>query len=192
MLRRICALLLLAGVGLAGPASGAILRDDTTNDISGDRLAPTDLFPGVGINTVLFATQPGDLEYLTISLPDHLILERIVLVEYVGDSVSFIGVQSGDTFTVSPGSAQASDLLGWTHFGFGAPVDLLPQMGLAPLSGGNYTFWLQEFGEIVTYRLDFEVAAVPEPGTWLLLAGGLFALAGLRGRRSRPGSAANR
>ncbi len=126
MLRRICTLVLVAGLGLAGPVTGAILHDDVTDDISGNRLAPTKLFPVVGTNTVLFATQPGDLEYLTISLAGHLILERIVLAAYAGDSVSFMGVQSGETFTVSPEAAQESDLLGWVHFGFGAHVDLLP------------------------------------------------------------------
>jgi hypothetical protein len=69
--------------------------------------------------------------------------------------------------------------------------DLLPQLGLGSLESGNYGSYvlnrdLQSIPTTVSYRLDFIVTAVPEPGTWALLGLGsaLFWCAARRRRKS--------
>src|SRR5262245_44299501 len=170
MLRRIVLLSILTALSGAAPALGATLHDEGVNgDLSNDRLNPTAHVLSPGSN-VLFATMgPSDLDYLTLSLPQGLTLDQIMLVSHSGDSfVSFIAVQSGATFTVPPTTATASGLLGWAHFG-GFSTDLLASMSTGagaigftpPLRAGTYTFWLQEVDAPVQYALDFKVSAVP-------------------------------
>jgi hypothetical protein len=191
--------LLLSGLGL-GAAHAAVLHDETVQgDLSGDRLAPTRHTLAAGTNSVVAASGPGDLEYLTLTVPNGLALNQILLADFGGDSfVSFIAVQRGDIMPVTPAATTAAGLLGWAHF-TAVGSDLLAIMGAStsgaegfvpPLPAGTYAFWIQEIDAPVQYRLDFNVAAVPEASQWAMMAAGLFVLAGLRRLSCKPGRAA--
>jgi len=189
----------LAAIGLI-PATGwsAIIWDEATQgDLSGNRAAPTALTLTLGSNNLLATTQGGDLEYVTINVPGGHSLSSLFLQSYVGnDATAFIGMQTGTTFTESPSNPNVANLLGWTHFGPGpgnVGDDLLPQIGSGlgaqgftpPLGANSYTLWLQQLGQPVTYQLDFEVTAVPEPRSAPICAACLLVAAWVV-RRIRP------
>ena len=93
---------------------------------------------------------------------------------------------------MTPAQAQANlaTLLGYLHFGNGALAgtatpgnDILDNIGVGagsqgfvpPLTGTDYTFWIQQTGPAVSYSFHFVV--IPEPGSFALLGLGLLALA---------------
>lgn len=186
------ALLACCGTSLAG-----IYDESIDGDISGDRLAPTAFALDFGSNPLTAASQSGDLEYVTITVPGGFSLDAVVLSSFDStDDIAFSAVQSGSTFTEDPATANPANILGLTHFGTAIDPDvtlvgddLLDNMGegtfggmgfTQPLPSGDYTFWLQQTTPaLTTYTLDFVVT--PEP------AAGLFAAAGslLVGRRRR-------
>jgi hypothetical protein len=179
-------LLFLGTTLVAASAHAATVLDESVDgDLSGDRLAPTTINLQMGVNSVIATTGSSpslDQEYLRINLPVGHQLDEIVLASFVEgqfDSVAFIGVQSGTTFTFDAGDAfsHVPDLLGYAHFGPGDGDDpgtnILPKIGqgagaqgfVGSLSGPSYTFWLQQTGGTSVYQLDFVVSAVPEPAT---------------------------
>ncbi|MBX9607049.1 MAG: hypothetical protein K2Y51_12575 [Gammaproteobacteria bacterium] len=116
-----------------------------------------------------------------------------------GGGRSFIGVQAGSEFTVTPAAAEPADLLGYTHFtAVIRPLDILADMGNAlgegfgaqgfvpPLQGSDYTFWIMETqsSQVFDYRFNFQVSAVPLPPAALGLSSALTALAFMRRRRT--------
>lgn len=173
------------------PVGAAILYSefDPVQDLSGDRLNPTQLTLSPGTNSLIARSSGGanpDREYFTLNLPANLRLDHINLASYVSnDDVAFLGAQAGATFTEPPVGTNASNLLGWTHFGPSsvAPpgTDLLDNILAKPgqsvsLPSGKYTFWAQQTGESARYQLDFVVTSVPEPSLWALLMVGLLAI----------------
>jgi hypothetical protein len=185
-----------AVLALAPQGAGAIsIWDEGVNgDLSGNRLVPTDLGDlAAGSSTVTATSVAGDREYFTLVVPAGHQLDAIVLGSYTtsANSLSFVGLQSGATFTELPTGTNVANLLGWTHFGAAqVGTSILDDIGLGfgaqgfapPLPAGAYTFWTQETGASpATYGLDFQVSLVPEPGTALLVALGLAGLAARRG-----------
>ena len=189
-------------LSMAGAGHTADWNEALNGDLSGVGLQPTALSLAAGTNTVrgttgrAFAGGPVDLDYFTVIVPaGHELSELNVLpgTLALGDG-SFIAVMSGSTFTVSPTTANAAGLLGWTLFSdTNIGDDLLgfmstPSFGSSgfspPLPAGNYSFWVQETAVgVSTYAFSLVVTAVPEPATALAMLGGLAMLAAALKRR---------
>jgi hypothetical protein len=161
-----------------------VVYDEALNgDLSGLYTNPTALSLAPGTNSLRASSVEGDLEYVRIDLPANHLLSELVLSSYVSeDLTSFIALQSGGAFTfpANQASLNINNMLGFGHFG-PENVDLFSLIGVAPLTGPTYTFWIQQTGNETSYQIDFIVTPVPEPATWLLL--GMTVLAGASTRR---------
>lgn len=198
-------LLVLAALPLwlPGSAAAATIHDEAVNgDLSGDGLAPNSLTVSAGSNQIFGTTGRDavtgvDRDYFTITVP--LGYQFVSLIELPGTTVvggiSFLGIQTGSQVTVPTNAADATGLLGWTHYGpAAAPLDILPAVGIPiagstgftpPLGAGAYAFWIQDTGAgSSSYGFDIVIAAVPEPGAAAVVWLGLMALGVARARRS--------
>lgn len=185
----------LLAAGAAGQAGAATVYDEgVSGDLSNDRDAPTVIAMGAGSNDLLGATgYTGDLsfrDYASFTIPDGHVLQSITVLPGTLPSVavSFIGIQAGPVVTVDPNLPDPAPLLAWTHYSdldIGSTILDAPM----PLAAGTYSIWIQDFdfGE-AAYAFRFEVAAVPEPATAVILGAGILALgAVVRGRSRRIG-----
>ncbi len=153
--------------------------EDTSGDLSGDRLNPTTLNFNAGINIVTATSIAGDVEYVTVTVPEGLQLDMITLESYTStDNLAFIAVQTGTTFTEDTTGTDVSNLLGYTHFGPGSGhvgTNILDDMASGfgamgftpPLTSGSYTFWIQQTGSATTtYALNFELSPITTTATY--------------------------
>ena len=177
---------LCGSLAFAGSARAATWNEVTQGDISGNRQSPSLLTLTPGSNLVTATTAGGDLEYLRLAVPAGGRIESIFLRSYAGfDGVAVIAIQPGTTFTEDPNTANPNNLLGYSHFGPGnLNGNLLTPMNTPPLTGPNYTLWIQQLGPSTAYSLD--VVATPEPAGAAVMTG-LAAFTCLR--RRRPGRA---
>jgi hypothetical protein len=180
----------------ASVAQAASAWDETVNgDLSNDRLNPTAVSLGLGSNTLSASSVGGtniDREYVRVGVPAGGLLSQLVLTAYAStDPLSFIGVQSGSTFTEPPTGTNVANLYGYTHFGPGAlgiGANYLPAIGTGagaqgftpPLAAGNYTFWIQQTSSTAPTTYTFDFVVVPEPGVLALLAVASLALTSVR------------
>jgi hypothetical protein len=202
MRRATFTLLALLGLSFASVASADNYNEGIDGDLSNNRLAPTVISLDPGSNTITATSVAGDPEYYTVNVPSGFQLSPVTLVSYVSlDSVAFVGLQSGTTFTEPATGTDVTQLLGWLHFGPGlVGTDILDDIGLGPgaigftgpLPAGDYTFWSQQTGaNATTYTFDLVLTAAPSvPAlssrlTLLLCAGlGLVLLMALRRREA--------
>lgn len=201
------AVLLGLATATSAARAGFTFAEAVNGDLSNDRLDPTHLVLSAGANTLtgttvtLPAPAGRDFDYLTLTVPAGLQFDSLVLTAYGGDDLTFVGMVAGTPFNVAPTDPAASippRLLGWVHMTpaligsdlfrvMTAQTVPAPVIGFtAPLRSGDYSFWIQEAGAAtVDYALTFNVSAVPEPSTLMLLApGALVGLALARRRRS--------
>lgn len=173
----------LSLVFAAAPALAGNWTESSSGDVSGDRLNPTPLAITLGNNTLAGSCGSGDLDYVRLVIPTRLQVSAINLTSYTGPSVSFLAIQSGTTFTVTPATAAASSLLGYAHFGSAnLNTNVLPALSTAPgaigftppLNAGSYTLWLQDTGGTVSY--GFNLVAVPAPASAAVLGLGVLTL----------------
>ncbi len=183
--------------------AGITFDEAVAGDLSDNRLAPSSLVLGSGLNTLTgsFGSSPVpdvlDLDYVTVTVPTGYVLDGfIVLAANVGGAFSFVGMQAGDVVTIPHDWASIeSPLLGWAHFGSSSVgVDIFPELGSAPgavgfdgpLGPGNYALWIMELDASSPYSYSFglHLTAVPEPGAMALI---VIAL-GVAGRRRRSDS----
>jgi len=175
---------ILAGVvlGTATSASlGVSYNEGVNGDLSGNRLAPTNIgvLP-IGTHTLTATTIGGDLEYWRISIPAGTRLSQLVLASYTGeDATAFIAVQTGSQFTETNNAPNVANILGYSHFGTGVPsalpgTDILDNIGtgagsigfVPPLAANTYTFWTQQTGvDSCTYTFNIVVTAAPFPAS---------------------------
>lgn len=170
------------------PALAGSWIESADGDISGNRLSPSIVNITLGNNEVTGTFGSGDVDYLRIDIPAGLQISAINVTSYSGNRVSFVGLQAGTTFSVSPNEALPEDLLGYFLFGNAhLNTNILPAIAAGsgaigftpPLNPGNFTLWLQETGGKTGYGLNF--VAVPAPGSVALLGLGVLTL----GRRRR-------
>jgi hypothetical protein len=179
-------------------AQAATWDEVSQGDLSNSGSQPSLLMLDPGNNLLRGDFGAPDLDYFTVIVPTGFELSGIVtgIHNNPGLSRSFIGVQAGSSMTVPPTAADATGLLGWTHFSGQDGVNLLPAISVPKagstgftgvLTSGPYTFWLNETspGPGLTYDLDFQVTAapVPVPAAAWLLGSAFVALSGLRRRK---------
>lgn len=194
---------LLAACALPFGTAKALNWDELNDgELSGDGNAPTFITFTEGSNLIegtmgsLGGTGPLDADVWTFTITAGYYLTGITLVAYsapTGPHDSFMAIDDATTINMSDPSLHLSnglwneqlDGFGNTYTDLMAILDAGPAFGGTgfdgPLGPGNYTFWVQEGSEQIQYSINFEMTAVPEPGSSLLL--GLAGLLMLRRRR---------
>ena len=172
--------------------------ESSLGDISGTPAAPSTWLLEAGANVLSgSAGTASDFDILTFTVPvghqlDSLFLD---LFQNQGTPLSFLGLQSGSTWTTGlGGGVLAGDLLGYDIFSSSeVGTDRLPQIGFngdssgnpftPPLPSGAYTMLLQDTFSTFSYQFTLNVSSVPEPATFGLAALGLVGIVRLRMKR---------
>lgn len=194
-MRHLTAILILALC--ASRAHAVTIWDEALNgDLSGNNLAPTALTLGLGVNTIKgtmgrdLPSDPVDRDMFTFTIPPGRALTSINVVVFTPTNQSFYAIAPGTSIDISDPTFHLANTL-VQHTG-----DILSQMALGsyaggtgitdPLGPGTYTAWFQELSSIVTYQMDYTIAAVPEPATvGMLTSLALFSVGTFRRKRVR-------
>ena len=145
-----------------------------------------------------------DNDYVSFTVPTGDVLSNIYLADgttIVSGDRFFIGIASGDSVNVTPPSS--AGLLGYTLVSSGMiGDDILPYIGMSdpagfsgpPFAGattfsgalpsGTYSLWILDGENPLSYNLDLQVSAAPEPSIWLLSIAGIAGI-GLMLRRAK-------
>ena len=135
----------------------------TNDDFSNDNANPDDVVLNPGSNTLVAGQEPGDNDYITIEVPEGQQLVEANLLAYEGGTnATFLGIETGDTFTSENDLVNNNaPLEGGTIYDETAiGNDLLPLLasdqvegdgtpttGLTlPLGPGTYTLWFGQNG----------------------------------------------
>lgn len=167
------------GADTDGDDADTLYDESVDGEITDDATNPLSLSLGGGSNLISGDVIAGDIDYVTISVPQGYVLSAIELAEYDSvDDLAFIGIQRGTVFTEPPVDTNVANLLGFALFGIDTEgTDLLPDMGsaegvqgfTAPLEAGDYTFWIQQTGpDTVGYTFDLVTSlasSVPAAGS---------------------------
>ncbi len=196
---------LLAALALPfGTVQALDWNEGINGDLSDDGDFPTlvgTLSPGIntfsGTMGSLGGIPPLDADIWNFTIDAGYYLTGINLVGYTSASGnnnnSFMAIALGGTINLGDPSNHLSNALwnkqldgfGNTYTNLLGLLDAGPDFGGmgfdGPLPAGNYTFWIQEGDDQITYSIDFVTSPVPEPGSALLL--GLAGVWWLRRRR---------
>jgi hypothetical protein len=192
-------------------AHGEVVYDEATmGDLSADNTLPTPVFfqfqPGT--NTVVGEISDGTADIFTFEIAEGYQLSSLVLSGYdQPDDRMFVAMSAGDQFPSSfdevndPFFPDTSEWLGSLLIGdadlnndvlalIGGPQNLGGTGFTPPLGSGEYSFYIQQTGDVTSYSLDFNVTAVPEPSTTFACGLALIVVIGYRRfRRAPQGSA---
>ena len=180
------AVLMTAGTCVAD----VVWDEDIDGSLSTDRFNTTNFGTlDIGSNNMICDTQSGISKFFTFSIAAGEELSAIILDDWISeDDLGFLGIVTGDFFSVDPTNPDVTQLLGYVHHGETyVGEDILPPMGQGPgsigftgaLGPGDYSFWIRQGGaELTTQDLNFVVT--PAPGAVALLG-----LAGICARRRR-------
>ena len=158
--------------------------EDIDGSLSTDRFNTTNFGTlEAGSNNLICDTQSGISKFFTFTIGAGEELSAIILDDWISeDDLGFLGIVTGDFFSVDPTNPDVTQLLGYVHHGETfVGEDILPAMGQGPgsqgfvgaLGPGDYSFWIRQGGaELTTQDLNFVVT--PAPGALALLGlGGL-------------------
>jgi hypothetical protein len=177
-------------VGTTQLSADVVWDEDIDGSLSTDRFNTTNFGTlGLGSNNMIADTQSGISKFFTFSIAAGEELSAIILDDWISeDDLGFLGVVTGDFFSVDPANPDVTQLLGYVHHGETyVGQDILPAMGQGPgsqgftgaLGPGDYSFWIRQGGaQLTTQDLNFVVT--PAPGAVALLG-----LAGICARRRR-------
>ena len=171
---------------LVAPAFADIVWDeDIDGSLSTDRFNTTDFGTlAVGSNNMIAYTQSGISKFFTFTIAEGNEFAALILDDWASeDDLGFLGIVTGDFFSVDPSNPDVTQLLGYVHHGETfVGEDILPAMGQGPgsigftgaLGPGTYSFWLRQGGAELTMQ-DLNFVVTPAPGALALLGvGGLF------------------
>ena len=184
----------IAGCMLAGSAAANVIWDEAIDgSLSTDRFNTTDMGTlWAGSNDVLGSTVSGISKFFTITIGEGDSWTGLIVESWESDDdLGFLGVVTGDYFSVDPANPDVTQLMGYVHYGeLDVGQDILPTMGMGPgsqgfttpVGPGTYSFWVRQGGaDLSHWDLNFVV----ESSTVVPGAGGLFALAGMGLARRR-------
>ena len=193
--------LLMTAIVCCTPCIASPVWDEGTDgSLSTDRFTPTNLgILSVGDNHLSGTTVSGISKFFTLTINDGHTFEKLWVDSWESeDDLGFLGIVTGNTFSVDPASPDVTQLLGYTHYGAAhVNQDILPAKGsgpgsqgfTAPLGPGDYSFWVRQGGaDPASWTFNFEVSAsvsddngggsgeeaIPEPTTlliWCVLGG---------------------
>ena len=176
---------------MAASAMADIVWDeDVDGSLSTDRFNTTDFGTlNLGSNNMIADTVSGISKFFTFTIAEGEELSAMILDEWISeDDLGFLGVVTGDFFSVAPANPDVTQLLGYVHHGDTfVGQDILPAMGqgpwsigfTGPLGAGTNSFWIRQGGADLTTQ-DINFVVTPAPGAFALLG-----VAGLILRRRR-------
>ena len=167
---------------LINSAFAFTVDESIDGDLSGIGALPTELTLEAFDNTLTGSMGGGvDFDIFRFTVPANLAITSIEVNGYTtGNAQSFLGIQSGQTWTAGIGfGVSGSSLLGWTLFGFNdIGEDILADANTTssgasgfdiPLGAGDYAFLLQDTSDNINYSLNFVATPVPLPPALILL-----------------------
>ena len=196
--KMICLSLVMCPLALPGLLVAAVVWDEAIDgSLSTDRQTPTDFGSlSVGSNDAIGTTVSGISKFFTFNIGANEELSALIVEDWdSADDLGFLGIVTGDTFTVDPANPNVTDLLGYVHYGeLDVNQVILPSMGQGPgsqgftppLGPGDYSFWVRQGGaDAATWDLNFVVTTpIPEPTAgWILCSGTIALLTWWRSKR---------
>lgn len=186
MFRSLCCSWLIVLLFTSLVVADVVHDESVDGDLSDNGADPTALVFSVGANEVRGSTtnSPLDRDLWTFTIASDQELESVFLRNYdTTEDASFFAVESGGQITTfsSSSSLLGSNLVGGA-VGAQEGDDVLDDLGAAAFGGsgfagalgpGQYSFWFQETAANTNYTFEFNVTAVPEPGSFAVLALGL-------------------
>lgn len=195
---------LLAWCATCDVASSATYDEAVDGDLSNVPASPTPWTLTAGANrlTGVAGTNPDtgvtDYDLIALEVPAGHQLDSITILSYSNPDIyamSFFGMQPGSPWLDGLGfDIVGHSLLGWAHVqNQMGGMDLLPMIqdhanppGFdIPLPAGVYTMLIEDVDTTISYSLQYNVSAVPEPACGALATMAMLGIGCVRRRQRR-------